>query len=65
VAIWLRPVRNGRVGFNYSAQEHGWIMMLVNVRATSRTRRTPQEMDPTTLPDYYYPVYAMLGEQAS
>jgi len=56
---------NGRVGFNYSAQEHGWIMMLVNVRADlTYSQGLHKKWTRTTLPDYYYPVYAMLGEQA-
>lgn len=55
---------NGRVGFNYSAQEHGYIIMLVNVRADLTYQQgLRRHWSRATLPDFYFPVYAMLGEQ--
>ena len=55
---------NGRVGFSYSAQEHGYIIMLVNVRADLTYQQgLRRHWSRATLPDFYFPVYAMLGEQ--
>lgn len=56
---------NGGAGFTYSAQEHGYIIGLINVRAdqtySSGMRR---HWSRRTLFDFYFPVFAMLGEQA-
>lgn len=54
----------GRVGFNYSAQEHGYIIMLVNVRADLNYQSGQRRhWSRTTLADFYFPVFANLGEQ--
>lgn len=56
---------NGRVGFNYSAQEHGYIIGLVNVRADLTYQQgIRRHWSRRTLSDFYFPVFAMLGEQA-
>lgn len=56
---------NGRVGFNYSAQEHGYIIMLANVRADlTYSQGMRRHWSRVTLPDFYFPVFAMLGEQS-
>lgn len=56
---------NGRVGFNYSAQEHGYIIMLANVRADLTYQQgMRRHWSRSTLYDFYFPVFAMLGEQA-
>lgn len=54
----------GRVGFNYSAQEHGYIIMLVNVRADLNYQQGQRRhWSRRTLADFYFPVFANLGEQ--
>lgn len=56
---------NGRVGFNYSSQEHGYIMVLVNVRADlTYSQGLRRHWSRSTIYDFYFPVFAMLGEQA-
>lgn len=56
---------NGRVGFNYSAQEHGYIIMLANVRADLTYQQgIRRHWKRSTVYDFYFPVFAMLGEQA-
>lgn len=56
---------NGRVGFNYSSQEHGYIIMLANVRADLTYQQgLRRHWSRSTLYDFYFPVFAMLGEQA-
>lgn len=56
---------NGRVGFNYSAQEHGYIIMLANVRADLTYQQgLRRHWSRSTVYDFYFPVFAMLGEQA-
>lgn len=56
---------NGRVGFNYSSQEHGYIIMLANVRADLTYQNgMRRHWSRETIYDYYFPVFAMLGEQA-
>lgn len=56
---------NGRVGFNYSAQEHGYIIGIVNVRADlTYSQGVRRHWNRSTLYDFYFPVFAMLGEQA-
>lgn len=55
---------NGRVGFNYSSQEHGYIIMLANVRADLTYQQgIRRHWNRSTLYDFYFPVFAMLGEQ--
>jgi len=55
---------NGRVGFNYSSQEHGYIIMLANVRADLTYQQgLRRHWSRSTLYDFYFPVFAMLGEQ--
>lgn len=56
---------NGRVGFNYSSQEHGYIIILVNVRADLTYQQgLRRHWSRRTIYDFYFPVFAMLGEQA-
>lgn len=56
---------NGRVGFNYSSQEHGYIIMLANVRADlTYSQGMRRHWSRNTIYDFYFPVFAMLGEQA-
>lgn len=55
---------NGRVGFNYSSQEHGYIIMLANVRADlSYQQGLRRHWSRSTIYDFYFPVFGMLGEQ--
>lgn len=55
---------NGRVGFNYSSQEHGYIIMLANVRADlTYSQGLRRHWSRSTIYDFYFPVFAMLGEQ--
>lgn len=55
---------NGRVGFNYSSQEHGYIIMLANVRADlTYSQGIRRHWNRSTIYDFYFPVFAMLGEQ--
>lgn len=56
---------NGRVGFNYSSQEHGYIIVLVSVRADlTYSQGLRRHWSRLTIYDFYFPVFAMLGEQA-
>lgn len=56
---------NGRIGFNYSSQEHGYIMVLVNVRADLTYQQgIRKHWSRRTVYDFYFPVFAMLGEQS-
>lgn len=56
---------NGRVGFNYSAQEHGYIIMYANVRADlTYSQGMRKHWTRLTIYDFYFPVFAMLGEQS-
>lgn len=56
---------NGSVGFNYSAQEHGYIQGFVNVRADLTYQQgVRRHWSRRTISDFYFPVFAMLGEQA-
>lgn len=56
---------SGRVGFNYSSQEHGYIIMFANVRADQTYQQGKRRhWDRLTIYDFYFPVFAMLGEQA-
>lgn len=55
---------NGRVSFNYSSQEHGFIICLANVRADlTYSQGMRRHWSRLTIYDYYFPVFAMLGEQ--
>lgn len=55
----------GRVGFNYSAQEHGYILVLANVRADLNYQQgLARHWNRKTIYDWYFPVFAMLGEQS-
>lgn len=51
--------------FNYAAVEHGYIIGLAAVRATPTYQQgTRRHWKRQTRLDYYFPVFAMLGEQA-
>lgn len=52
-------------GFSYSATEHGMIIGLVSVRADLSYQQGIRKMwSRLTQYDFYFPVFAMLGEQA-
>lgn len=52
-------------GFTYHAQEHGYIIGLVNVRADLTYQQgLPKMWSRQTRYDFYFPVFAHLGEQA-
>jgi hypothetical protein len=52
-------------GFTYSAQEHGYIIGLVSVRADLTYQQgLPKMWSRSTRYDFYFPVFATLGEQA-
>jgi len=52
-------------GFTYHAQEHGYIIGLVNVRADLTYQQgLPRMWSRETRYDFYFPVFAHLGEQA-
>ncbi len=52
-------------GFTYHAQEHGYIIGLVNVRADLTYQQgLPRMWSRSTRYDFYFPVFAHLGEQA-
>jgi len=52
-------------GFTYHAQEHGYIIGLVNVRADLTYQQGLAKMwSRSTRYDFYFPVFAHLGEQA-
>lgn len=56
---------NGRVGFTYNSTEHGYIIMLANVRADITYQQgLRRHWSRSTRYDFYFPVFAMLGEQA-
>ena len=51
-------------GFTYSATEHGYIIGLVSVRADLSYQQGLRKMwSRSTRYDFYFPVFAMLGEQ--
>lgn len=55
---------NGRVGFNYSSQEHGYIIVLANVRADLTYQQgLRRHWSRLTIYEHYFPVFCMLGEQ--
>jgi len=55
----------GRNGFTYSATEHGYIIGLVNVRADLTYDQGMRKLwSRLTRYDFYFPVFAHLGEQA-
>ena len=52
-------------GFNYNATEHGYIIGLANVRADLTYQQGLRKMwSRSTRYDFYFPAFAMLGEQA-
>jgi len=52
-------------GFTYHAQEHGYIIGLVSVRADLTYQQgLPKMWSRSTRYDFYFPVFAHLGEQA-
>ena len=52
-------------GFTYHAQEHGYIIGLVNIRADLTYQQgLPKMWSRETRYDFYFPVFAHLGEQA-
>jgi hypothetical protein len=52
-------------GFTYAAQEHGYIIGLVSVRADLTYQQgLPKMWSRSTRYDFYFPVFASLGEQA-
>jgi Capsid protein (F protein) len=52
-------------GFTYAAQEHGYIIGLVSVRADLTYQQgLPKMWSRSTRYDFYFPVFATLGEQA-
>jgi len=52
-------------GFTYHAQEHGYVIGLVNVRADLTYQQgLPKMWSRQTRYDFYFPVFAHLGEQA-
>lgn len=56
---------NGRVGFTYNSQEHGYIIGIANVRADlTYSQGIRKHWSRSTRYDYYFPVFAMLGEQS-
>lgn len=56
---------NGRASFNYSSQEHGYIIILANVRADlTYSQGLRKHWSRLTIYDFYFPVFAMLGEQS-
>jgi hypothetical protein len=55
----------GNNGFTQSFTEHGWVIGLVSVRADLTYQQGLNRMwKRTTRYDYYFPAFAMLGEQA-
>jgi hypothetical protein len=52
-------------GFTYAAQEHGYIIGIVSVRADLTYQQgLPKMWSRSTRYDFYFPVFATLGEQA-
>jgi hypothetical protein len=52
-------------GFTYAAQEHGYIIGMVSVRADLTYQQgLPKMWSRSTRYDFYFPVFATLGEQA-
>ena len=63
----LNAVGTGLIqtGFTYSAVEHGYVMALVSVRADLTYQQgLRRHWSRSTRYDFYFPVFAMLGEQA-
>ncbi|WNK14985.1 MAG: major capsid protein [Microvirus sp.] len=55
----------GGMGFTYSATEHGYIIGLANARADNTYQQgLRRHWSRSTRYDYYFPAFAMLGEQA-
>lgn len=56
---------HGSNGFSYAATEHGYIVMLASARADLTYQQGLSKMwSRSTRYDFYFPVFAMLGEQA-
>jgi hypothetical protein len=52
-------------GFTYAAQEHGYIIGMISVRADLTYQQgLPKMWSRSTRYDFYFPVFATLGEQA-
>ena len=52
-------------GFTYAAQEHGYIIGMVSIRADLTYQQgLPKMWSRSTRYDFYFPVFATLGEQA-
>lgn len=55
---------HGTNGFSYAATEHGYIIMLASARADLTYHQGMSKMwSRSTRYDFYFPVFAMLGEQ--
>lgn len=55
----------GTSGFSYAATEHGYIIVLANARADLNYQQGLRKLwSRSTRYDFYFPVFAMLGEQA-
>jgi len=55
----------GHSGFSYASTEHGYIIMLASARADLTYQQgLPKMWSRSTRYDFYFPVFAMLGEQA-
>lgn len=58
-------ITQGGHGFRYSATEHGYVIGLVNVRGENTYQQgVRRHWFRSTRYDYYFPVFAHLGEQA-
>lgn len=61
----MGTVVQNRHGFSYAATEHGYVIGLLNVRADLTYQQGLRRMwTRSTRYDFYFPVFAMLGEQA-
>ena len=55
----------GATGFTYSSTEHGYILVLASARADLTYQQGLRKLwSRSTRYDFYFPVFAMLGEQA-
>lgn len=55
----------GRAGFTYASTEHGYIITVVSARTDITYQNGMRKMwSRSTRYDFYFPVFAMLGEQA-
>jgi len=54
----------GSRGISYRAEEHGWIMIIINVQPISAYQQgIPREYSREGRLDYYWPQFALIGEQ--